>query len=149
MRVSDRIVIGLGTLDITYVAWTILGIVRGGPGLRSMSHNLINWGFPFPNLLIAFVVLVYVAITVCGVALVLRRRRFAWLNYVLLPFRIALVLPTLYPVFALLAVLRLALPPLIAFISMVVTELARCIFVFTWQRRWSSHSSIDDSVQAV
>ncbi|WP_158755129.1 hypothetical protein [Dyella sp. S184] len=141
MKITDRIAIALGALDIGYVAWTIFGTVKIGATAHSMSQNVANVGLPFPDLVVAIVFLVYFLMAACGLALILRRRRLAWLNYVLLPFRLGLVLPTLYPVIALLTAVGMVLPPLATYIVIVVTEIARCVFIYFWQREQSSRSA--------
>jgi len=134
MKITDRIALALGVVDIGYVAWTIFGTVKIGATAHSMSQNVADVGLPFPDFVVA---IVFVA---CGLALILRRRRLAWLNYVLLPFRVGLVLPTLYPVIALLAAIGVVLPSLATYIAIVVTEIARCAFIYFWQREQSNHS---------
>jgi hypothetical protein len=140
MKITDRVAIALGVVDIGYVAWTIFGTVRIGATAHSMSQNVANLGLPFPGLVVAIVFLVYLLMFACGIALIFRRRRLAWLNYVLLPFRVGLVLPTLYPVIALLVAVGVDLPPLATYIGIVVTEVVRCVFIYFWQLGRSNHS---------
>jgi len=139
MKIADRIALALGVVDIGYVAWTIFGTVKIGATAHSMSRNVASVGLPFPGLVVAVVLLVYLLMVACGLALILRRRRFAWLNYALLPFRVALVLPTLYPVIALLVAIGVVLPPVTTYIVIVATEIARCVFVYFWRREQPTH----------
>jgi hypothetical protein len=149
MKITDRIAIALGVVDIGYVTWTIFGTVKIGATAHSMSQNVANIGLPFPDLVVTIVFLVYLLMVACGLALILRRRRLAWLNYVLLPFRLGLVLPTLYPVIALLAAVGMVLPPLATYIVIVVTEIARCVFIYFWRREQSNHSAAGVASAAV
>lgn len=149
MKVSDRIAVALGFVDIGYVAWTIFGTLRIGATPHSMSQNVANFGLPFPSLVVSIVLLVYVLIFACGLALILRRWRFAWLNYVLLPFRVGLVLPTVYPVIALLVAVGVVLPPPATYVAIVVTEVARCVFIYFWHREHSNHSAVGVTSAAV
>lgn len=142
MKVTDRIAIALGVVDIGYVAWTAFGTVKIGATTHSMSQNVINVGLPFPGLVVAIALLVYLLMVACGLALILRRRRFAWLNYALLPFRVVLVLPTLYPVIALLVAIGVVLPPMTTYIVIVATEIARCVFVYFWRREQPTHPAV-------
>lgn len=68
------------------------------------------------------------------VALILRYGPLAWLNYLLLPVRIVLVIPTLYPIFALLAALGCSMSLSIELKVLVLSELAPCLFIFWWHR---------------
>jgi len=149
MKIADRIALALGVVDIGYVVWTIFGTVKIGATTHSMSQNVANVGLPFPDLVVAIVFLVYLLMVVCGLALIFRRRRLAWLNYALFPFRVGLVLPTLYPVIALLVAIGVVLPPLATYITIVVTEIGRCVFIYFWRRGQSNHSAAGVASAAV
>lgn len=149
MKITDRIALALGVVDIGYVAWTIFGTVKIGATAHSMSQNVTNVGLPFPGLVAAIVLLVYFLMVACGLALILRRRRLAWLNYALLPFRVVLVLPTLYPVIALLVAIGVVLPPVTTYIVIVGTEIARCVFVYFWRREQPIHPAAGVASAAV
>jgi hypothetical protein len=141
MKNSDSVATALGVVDISYVVWTIFGTIRIGATARSMSQNVANIGLPFPTLIVAIVFLVYLLMVACGLALVFRRRRLAWLNYVLLPFRIGFVLPTIYPVIALLVAVGVVLPRPATYVAIVLTEILRCVFIYFWRRDRSNHSA--------
>ena len=149
MKITDRVAIALGVVDISYVAWTFFGTIRIGATPQSMSQNVTNIGLPFPGLIVAIVFLVYLLMVACGLALIFRRRRLAWLNYVLLPFRVGLVLPTIYPVIALLVAVGVVLPRPAAYVAIVVTEILRCVFIYFWRREPSNHSAAGIASAAV
>jgi len=149
MKISDKIAVALGFVDMGYVAWTIFGTLRIGVTPHTMSQNVANFGLPFPSLVVTIVLFVYLLMVACGLALIFRRRRLAWLNYVLLPFRISLVLPTLYPVIALLVAVGVALPPLATYVAMVTTEVARCVFIYFWRQGQSNLSAASMASAAI
>jgi len=131
MKVSDRIAMSVGALDIAYVAWTTFAIARGALGLESP-----NLGAPFSEFEIVVNLCVYLVMAACGAALVQRCHSLSWLNYLLLPVRILLVIPTLYPVFALLTALGVVISIRHELVLLLLSEFVRCIFVFLWDRKW-------------
>lgn len=139
MKVVDKIAVGLGILDIAYVVWISLRIALGGG----------NFGLPFTHFEIVVNVVVYLTIAACGAALVLRYSPLVWLNYCLLPIRIVLVIPTLYPVFGLLAVLGFAISPSVELKILVLSELARCLFILWWRRNRRKQPDIDTGAHGV
>ena len=127
MKPLDRIIIAIGLLDLAYVAWVAVGVVNGA-GATAVWQSVVAFGLPLPSIQVGGILTLYVFITVCGLALVLRRVALAWLNYVLFPLRVLLVLPTLFPLVAVIA----AKSSSIAFVLLALTELIRVVLVYRW-----------------
>ena len=144
MTSLQRTVVAIGALDLAYVAWVGVGTL-GGSGLTSLWQGIIAFGLPRPSLQAAGILVIYLTIFACGLALLFRRAALAWLNYVLFPLRVIFALPTLFPLFAGLSAIGVALHPVIAFALLVVIEALRVILV----RRWSRNTSAAGRVTGV
>jgi hypothetical protein len=128
----EQAIVAIGALDIAYVSWVAWG-VSVGSGAYGFWQSLNSFGLPYPWLQATAVTGVYFAILVVGVLLVLRRDRFSWLNYVLLPIRVLAVLPTLFPVF--IALRQLNIHPVGMLALLAATEVLRALLVYRWSRR--------------
>ncbi|MFD0739651.1 hypothetical protein ACFQZQ_10210 [Lysobacter koreensis] len=133
MKSLERIIVVIGALDLAYIAWVLVGTLRGA-GFSAIWQSTVAFGLPFPALQVGAVAAIYLAILACGLALLLRRRRLAWLNYWLLPLRVALVLPTLFPLFAAMSAIGIASNPWAVFALLAITELFRVVLVYRWSR---------------
>ena len=137
MTSLQRTVVAIGALDLVYVAWVAMGML-GGSGLASLWQSTVAFGLPHPALQVAGILVIYLAIFVCGLGLLFRRAALAWLNYVLFPLRVFFVLPTLFLLFAGLSASGMTLHPGIAFVFLVVTETLRVTLVLRWSRSTSA-----------
>ena len=133
MKSLERIIVSIGALDLAYIAWIAVGTL-GGSGLNSVWQSTVAFGLPLPGLQFAAIVAVYLAILVCGFGLVFRCSSIVWLNYLLFPLRVALVLPTLFPFFAAISAGGAKLHPLAVFALLVFSEMLRIIIVHRWHR---------------
>lgn len=134
LRILEKTIIAIGALDIGYIAWIVFNSTASEVGLlAALWAGLVSFGLPFPELQFGVVVVFYASIFVCGVSLVLRRKQLAWLNYANLPFRLLLVVPTLYPVFFILAKLGIELGVVLSMAALGTTELGRVVIVFRWR----------------
>ncbi len=133
MKSLERIIVGIGGLDLAYIAWVLVGAFRHG-GLNAAWQSTVSFGLAFPALQFAAILVVYLAILVCGFSLLLRRARLAWLNYLLFPLRVAFVVPTLFPLFAAFSASGIALPPLAGAALLAITETLRVVLVYRWAR---------------
>lgn len=136
MTVLRKSVIGLGTLDLAYVAWIVFGTINNS-GLSSLWQSNAAFGLSWPGLQLAATLTMYLAIAFCGITLVLQRPEFAWVNYVLFPFRVLFVLPTTFPVIVGLAAAGIELHPGATFTLVAATELFRVVLVRSWSRSTS------------
>jgi hypothetical protein len=134
-------VILVGTLDLAYVAWVVVGSMQGS-GLADLWQTALAFGLPHPSLQAAAAVILHVAIVSCGLALIFQRPRLAWLNYVLFPFRVLLVLPTFFPLFWAVSSSASVLPPVIPVAALVLTEAFRVILIYRWSRHASAAVSV-------
>ncbi len=134
MTSLQRSIIAIGALDLGYVAWSALGAL-GGVAPASLWQSAVAFGLPNASLQVAVILAIYLTILVCGVALLFQRATLAWLNYVLFPLRVLLVLPTLFPLFVGLSAIGVTLPPALVLTFLAVTEALRVIVVRRWSRR--------------
>ena len=133
MKFIERIIVTLGALDLAYVGWVILNTLAG-PGFNTAWQSTVTFGLPLPALQFVFVLATYLAIFVCGVNLLLRKSSLVWLNYLLFPLRIIFVLPTFFPLFIGIAALGIKLHPGVIFSLILVTEILRLFWVYSWSR---------------
>lgn len=127
-------IVAIGALDLAYVVWIALNLLCNS-GLAGLWQSTVAFGLPFPELQVAAILAVYLAILVCGLAMLACRFTLAWLNYVLFPLRLLLVIPTLFPLFFSLSASGLVLHPGIAFALLFITEALRLILVYRWSRQ--------------
>ena len=141
MRPLERTIIAIGALDLAYVVWVALGTTSGS-GLTVLWQSTVAFGLPFPSLQVAGILVAYLAIFTCGLAMLFRRAALAWLNYVLFPLRLLLVLPTLFPLFVALSSIGVAFHPGIAFALLAVTETLRVTLVYRWSRHAAAGAKV-------
>lgn len=144
----DKIAVCIGALDIANIVWMIADSAMKGTGFGIVTHFFSRNGSPMLVMLGVLDILTYTLILACGITLVLRRSRFAWLNYILFPLRLAFFLPTLFPVFMLVGSLGLVMNPYTSIGLLVSTEIACCVFIFYWRRSHRRCSSTGAAVHA-
>jgi hypothetical protein len=132
---------GMGALDIANIVWMIVQGMLHGSAFDSFIPDFSRPSPPLFVILHVFTIFVYILILACGITLVLRLSRFAWLNYILFPLRLAFFLPTLFPVFMLAEPLGLVVHPYVNIGLLVATEVACCAFIFYWRRSHRRRSS--------
>lgn len=141
MTTLERTMMALGALDLAYVAWVAFGTFSGS-WLPDFWQSTVAFGLPHPFWQVAAIALIYFAIFACGLVLLFRRVALAWLSYVLFPLRVLLVLPTLFPLFVVVAAAGAALHPGIAFALLAGTETIRFILVHRWSRSASAAAKV-------
>jgi len=135
MKPIEKLIVSIGALDVGYIAWITFNSVISEVGqLSKLWESLVSFGVPYPELQFAAIIALYFSILVCGVSLVLRRKKLAWLNYAQFPVRVLMVVPTLYPVFYLLAQAGIELSFILSVLLLLTFELARVLAIFRWQR---------------
>ena len=137
----QRTTIACGALDVAYVAWIALGTLSG-IGAAGLWQSTVAFGLPYPALQIAGMLVPYIAILICGIALLLQRTSLAWLNYVLFPVRILVAAPTLFPLFVGMAASGVPFHPSIPITILVVTEALRVLLVHRWSRHVSAAAEV-------
>lgn len=128
MKPLDNTMRAIGLLDIIYV---LLVAVRPwlGTGFPPLIRPEADYGLPDPQWLLVALLLFYLTVLPCGLGLLLRCRTGAWLNWLLYPLRIVLVMPTLFPVTALLDYMGMARS---AVIVLLAGESLRIFLVQRW-----------------
>jgi hypothetical protein len=135
LNILDKIIIGIGVLDVSYIAWIVVNSISGEPShLWTLWNSITSYGLPFPALQFGAIIAVYASVLVCGLALIFRNRKLVWLNYVQFPLRLMLVIPSLYPVFYLLGKLGVQLGVGITIAILCIIEMGRVAFVFKWRQ---------------
>ena len=131
----EKPIIALGILDITFILWVLYDQATNEINQFSQVwENLISFGLPFPMIQFSMILLFYVSIFVSGISLVIRNANLVWINYFQFPFRIVLVVPTLYPIFYLFSQLNIDIGVFSAFIIISFFEIGRVVFVFKWSK---------------
>lgn len=138
LKIIEKTIVAIGALDISYIAWIVFNSLSIDQGQLSMLwDSLISFGLPLPELQFGAIIMFYASILICGFALVLRRKQFAWLNYAQFPIRLLLVVPTLYPVFLILAKSGVELSLVLSVALLGIIEVGRVAIVY----RWRSHAA--------
>jgi hypothetical protein len=135
LKLIDKTIIAIGVLDVGYVAWIVVRSFSSDTSQFSLLwQSIVAFGLPFPQLQFGAIVFFYASILVCGLALVFRRKKLAWLNYVQFPVRVVLVVPTLYPIFYVLSQLNVELGFLVTILLLSIVELGRVVIVYRWRQ---------------
>ena len=134
MKLIDKVIISIGLLDIGYIIWIGFNFITSETeSVAELFQSYVAFGLPFPELQFFVVNMSYLSFLVCGIFLLLRIKKFAWLNYVNMPLRLLIVVPTLYPIFIILSKSSIELGVVFSLILIGVTELARLVIVYRWQ----------------
>jgi hypothetical protein len=133
VKAIDKTIIAIGGLDLGYIAWFLWNTFTSETRqLSTVWEGLVTFGLPFPQLQFGAIVLFYVSILVCGLAMVSRCKKLAWLNYAQFPVRLLVVVPTLYPVFFLLSKFNVELSFVATMLVLGIIELGRVAVVYRW-----------------
>ena len=134
LKTADTTIIAIGALDVGYIAWIVVNSISSEQSqLSSLWDNLISFGLPYPAIQFSAIITFYASILICGLSLIFRYGKLAWLNYVQLPLRLMMVIPSLYPIFFLLAKLDIELGFVISITILCITEIGRTAIIYRWR----------------
>ncbi len=134
MKLIDKVIISIGLLDVGYITWIGFNFITSDTeSVAELFQSYVSFGLPFPELQFFVVNMFYLSFLVCGIFLLLRIKKKAWLNYVNMPLRLLIVVPTLYPIFIIFSKSIIELGVVFSLILIGITELARLVIVYRWQ----------------
>jgi len=132
-KALDKIIIAIGALDVGFIIWVVATDITSVPGqISSLWSSIVSFGLPYPEMQMTAYVVFYLLVLLCGVSLLFKRKKLVWLNYVLFPFRLVLVVPTIYPLFYIFYKAGIELGVIASFVMLLVGEVVRIYVVYKW-----------------
>lgn len=131
----EKTIVAIGALDVIYIAWILLSSVLNLDGaLPDIWRNLQTSDVQSPLIMMSAIMLFNSSLFICGAAMLIRNKNFILLNYLHLPFRLLMGVPTLYPLFAVISWLNIELSGISILVSMLFMETFRVALVKKWQK---------------
>jgi len=131
----EKTIVAIGVLDVAYIVWVVLSSILNLPGaLPEIWQNLHASEAQSPMVMMLAIILFNMSLFICGAAMLIRNKNFVLLNYLHLPFRLLMGVPTLYPLFAVISWLNIELSATAILASMLFMEAFRVALVKKWQK---------------